>query len=162
MKTTLIALLLMCMFVLAPNAAQAQAEVSKTVTEESFEMDFLPENYPCLTEGIHVSATYEYTFMSNFGPSGDFHYNVYQKKFRGTGVGLTTGVVYQLSGPFHQTINGWADVGSPVELTVINHNHLIGQGQVQNFHEVDQVHILFDTSTFTWKKFSENHIIVCN
>lgn len=164
MKIISIVLLLMFMFVMmaAPNPAKAQADVSKTITQESFEIDFLPENYPCLTEAIHVSATYEFTFMSNFGPSGDFHYNVHQRRVRGTGIGLTTGTVYQFSGPFHQNINGWADVGSPVELTFTNHNHLVGQGQAQNFHEVDQFHITFDPSTGNWKKSSGNHIIVCN
>lgn len=90
-----------------------------------------PTDYPCLTETVHVTGSFEEKGDWFFTPSSGLHWNIHQKTKNMTAVGLDTGMKYAYSGPLTGTQNGVTDVlDNPVVETWINHNHYVGPGDL--------------------------------
>lgn len=112
-----------------------------------FDWELTPAQYPCLTEAIHLSGTYQEHLIFVENPSSGFHFTVHQTTNNITVVGLTTGDTYRFSGPLTQTNNGSTDQVSDVEFTIHNINHFVGPGQDSDIFFRTLIHFTFDPAT---------------
>jgi hypothetical protein len=109
-----------------------------------FDWVLTPEEYPCLTEAIQLSGTYQEHLIIVENPSSRFHFTLHQTTDNITVVGLTTGDTYRFSGPLTQTSNGST---SDREFTVHNINHFVGPGQLSDIVFRTLIHVTFDPAT---------------
>jgi hypothetical protein len=109
-----------------------------------FDWVLTPAEYPCLTETIQLSGTYQEHLIIVENPSSRFHFTVHQTTNNITVVGLTTGDTYRFSGPLTQTSNGST---SEVEFTIHNINHFVGPGQASDIFFRTLIHFTFDPAT---------------
>ena len=112
-----------------------------------FDWVLTPAEYPCLTEAIQLSGTYQEHLIFVENPSSGFHFTVHQTTDNITVVGLTTGDRYRFSGPLTSTANGSTDQVSDVEFTLTNINHFIGPGQAGDIYLHTLLHVTFDPAT---------------
>ncbi len=107
-----------------------------------------PTDYPCLTETVHVSGSYEEKGDWFYTPSSGLHWNLHQTTKNMTAVGMDTGMKYEYSGPLTYTQNGVTDVlDNPVEATWINHNHYVGPGHLGKIDLLTVWHATWDINT---------------
>jgi hypothetical protein len=132
----------------AQSATAAQGTERFTYrVDVPFDWVLTPAEYPCLTEAIQLSGTYQEHLIFVDNPSSGFHFTVHQTTNNVTVIGLTTGDTYRFSGPLTQTNNGSADQVSDVEFTIHNINHFVGPGQDSDILFRTLIHFTFDPAT---------------
>jgi hypothetical protein len=129
------------------STAATAAERDTYRIDVPFDWVLTPAQYPCLTEAIHLSGTYQEHLIFVANPSSGFHITVHQTTNNITVVGLTTGDRYRFSGPLTFTANGSTDQVSEVEFTLTNINHFIGPGQAGDIYLHTLLHVTFDPAT---------------
>jgi hypothetical protein len=134
----------------APNPVEAPlaeqggvnslAKASTFKSNVSFPIDLIFP-VPCAAGGtgedVHVTGEIHELFHVTLDGRGGFHLEFHQNGQGVRGTGLTTGDKYQVTGMFHNSING--KVG--VEETVANSLHFIGKGSASNFLLHQNLHI---------------------
>ena len=130
-----------------PDFAANGAERDTYRIDVPFDWVLTPAQYPCLTEAIHVSGTYQEHLIFVENPSSGFHFTLHQTTNNLTAVGLTTGDTYRFSGPLTNTANGSTDQVSIVEFTLHNINHFVGPGQDSDIYLRTLLHVTFDPAT---------------
>jgi hypothetical protein len=132
----------------AQSATAAQGTERFTYrVDVPFDWVLTPAEYPCLTEAIQLSGTYQEHLIFVENPSYGFHYTLHQTTDNITVVGLTTGNTYGFSGPLTETNNGSTDQVSIVEFTIHNINHFVGPGQASDIFFRTLIHVTFDPAT---------------
>jgi hypothetical protein len=124
--------------------------------------DLTPTDYPCLSETIHVTGTYQEHLVFVTEPNGEVHLTVHQTTDNVTAVGLSTGDTYHNSGPLTLTANGLLDNGGNVEFTLHNINHFVGPGSDSNIYLRTLIHVTFDRATDVAKVVVFKDDVLCN
>ena len=105
-----------------------------------------PSDFPCLTEPIQVSGSFE-EHLNFIESQGGIHLTVHQSTNDVTAIGLTTGDTYAVSGPLTFTASGSTAQGQPLEFTFHNINHFVGPGADSNIFFRTLVHVTRDATT---------------
>jgi hypothetical protein len=105
-----------------------------------------PSEFPCLTEPIQVSGSFE-EHLNFIESQGGIHLTVHQSTNNVTAIGVTTGDRYAFSGPLTFTASGSTPIGQPLESTFHNINHIVGPGADSNFFFRTLVHVTRDATT---------------
>jgi hypothetical protein len=133
-----------------PSGVAAAAQGAERFTyriDVPFDWVLTPAEYPCLTEAIQLSGTYQEHLIFVENPSSGFHFTVHQTTDNVTVVGLTTGDTYRFSGPLTQTTSGSTDPRSDRVFTLHNMNHFVGPGQASDIFFRTLIHVTFDPAT---------------
>ena len=105
-----------------------------------------PGEFPCLTEPIQVSGSFE-EHLNFIESRGGIHLTVHQSTNNVTAIGVTTGDTYAFSGPLTFTASGSTALGQALEFTFHNINHLVGPGADSNIFFRTLVHVTRDATT---------------
>jgi hypothetical protein len=112
---------------------------------QSFPVDFtLPAENAC-GEAIHVSGTLNEVFTATFNSAGGVLFSSQSNPQGVTGVGLTTGTVYQGTGVTRSVTT----VNAGQTQTLVNSFKLIGHGKTPNLLETDIFHVTVDANAIT-------------
>jgi len=144
-----------------PDFAANGAERETYRIDVPLDLVLTPAQYPCLTEAIHVSGTYQEHLIFVENPSSGFHFTLHQTTNNLTAVGLTTGDTYRFSGPLTFTDNGSSDQVTDVEFTLHNVNHFIGPGQASDIFFRTLLHVTFDPATGEVKAEVNKDEVLC-
>jgi hypothetical protein len=105
-----------------------------------------PSDFPCLTEPIQVSGSFE-EHLNFIESQGGIHLTVHQSTNDVTAIGVTTGDRYAVSGPLTFTASGSTAQGQALEFTFHNINHFVGPGADSNIYFRTLVHVTRDATT---------------
>ena len=126
--------------------AAAQAHTSTQVSAFPFSFTLTPGDYPCLEEDVLIDGTLREVLHITFDASGGRHRATLFNAQGLTALGLTSGTVYQVSGPGHSTFND-DDSAAPVrERTFYDVIHLIGPGRNTNLMVSTGFHLTFNAN----------------
>lgn len=143
---SLVVLGLVCIVPVTERNVSAQAGTSTQISTFPFSLTLTPGDYPCLQEDILVEGTLREVLHTTFDASGGRHRTVLFNAQGLTGLGLTSGTEYQVSGPGHSIIND-DDSAAPVrERTFYDVIHLVGPGQATNLLVSTGFHLTFNSN----------------
>ena len=131
--------------------AQSVSTAANGAVRDTYRIDvpidwlLTPSRYPCLTEAIQVSGSFE-EHLVFVDSRGSIHLTVHQSTNNVTAVGVTTGDTYQFSGPLTFTASGTTAIGQPLEFTFHNINHIVGSGANSNIYFRTLVHVTRDAT----------------
>ena len=126
-------------------ATRAQAVASTEVFTAPFSLTLTPADYPCLEEVILIDGTLHYVVRVTFDASGGRHRATLINAQGLTGLGLTSGTVYRVSGPGHLTLND-DDLAPPVrERTFYDVVHVVGPGNATKLLVRVGFHLTFNS-----------------
>ena len=135
---------LLCLGSAAP--AEAQAVASTEVFTAPFGITLTPDDYPCLQEAILIDGALHYVVRVTLDASGGRHRATLINAQGLTGLGLTSGTVYQVSGPGHSTLND-GDLTPPVrERTFYDVINVVGPGDATNLLVRAGFHMAFNSN----------------
>jgi hypothetical protein len=127
--------------------AAAQADRSTYRIDVPLDWYLTPTEFPCLTETIHVTGTYQEFAQFVVSPNGQAHFTLHQTTNNLIAIGLTTGDTYQFSGPLTQSVSGSVNQPYVVEFTFHNINHFVGPGPDANIYLRTLTHVTFNPTT---------------
>ncbi len=123
----------------------AQADASTEVFTAPFTLALTPADYPCLQEAVLIDGTLHYVVRVTFDASGGRHRSTLINAQGLTGLGLTSGTVYRVSGPGHSTFND-DDLTPPVrERTFYDIVHVVGPGDATKLLVRAGFHLTFNS-----------------
>jgi hypothetical protein len=126
--------------------AAAQADTSTQVSTFPFSFTLTPGEYPCLQEDVLIDGELHEVLRFTFDASGGRHRATLITPQGLTGLGLTTGTVYRVTGPGHSTFND-DDLVAPVrERTFYDVINLVGPGQATNLLVRTGFHLTFNSN----------------
>jgi hypothetical protein len=109
---------------------------------QGFAVDFtLPSGSAC-GEAIHVSGTTNMVSTTTVNSAGGFLFSFQSNPQGVTGVGLTTGAVYQGTGVTRSSLT----VNAGLTQSFVNSFKLIGHGKTPNLLETDIFHVTVDAN----------------
>ena len=126
--------------------AEAQAVTSTEVFTFPFSLALTPADYPCLEEVILLDGTLHGVARVTFDASGGRHRaTLFNVQGGLSGLGLTSGTVYQVSGPGHNVFND-SDLTPPVrERTFYDVINVVGPGDATNLLVRTLLHVTFNS-----------------
>jgi hypothetical protein len=134
---------LLCLGSAAVTTAQAVA--STEVFTGPFTLTLTPADYPCLQEEILIDGTLHYVVRVTLDGGGGRHRATLINAQGLTGLGLDSGIVYQVSGPGHSIFND-DDLVPPVrERTFYDIVHVIGPGDGVKLLVRARFHVTFNS-----------------
>ncbi len=119
-----------------PSSAEA------TTTTERFPFDFVLTGAEACGEDIHISGTLLAVFTATDNGAGGFVVSYHFNPQGITGVGLSSGVIYQATGVTREVTT----VAAGTTDTYVNNFKIIGHGDTPNFLETDVFHITVNAS----------------
>jgi hypothetical protein len=127
--------------------AEAQAVTSIEVFTFPFSFALTPADYPCLEEVILLDGTLHAVERLTLDASGGRHRAVlFNVQGDLSGLGLTSGTVYQVSGPGHNVFND-GDLTPPVrERTFYDVINVVGPGDATNLRVRTGFHLTFNSN----------------
>jgi hypothetical protein len=132
-------------------APQSVSRAAKGAYRETYRIDvpidwlLTPAEFPCLSEPILVSGSFE-EHLVFIESQGGIHLTVHQSTNNVTAVGQTTGATYAFSGPLTFTASGSTPLGTPLENTFHNINHIVGPGGLSNIYFRTLIHVTRDAT----------------
>ena len=134
------------LFLASAAVAVAQANSSTQISTFPFSFTLTPDDYPCLQEDILIDGTLREVLHITFDASGGRHRATLFNAQGLNALGLTSGTVYQISGPGHSIFND-DDSAAPVrERTFYDVIHLVGPGQTTNLRVRTGFHLTFNAN----------------
>ena len=127
-------------------SAEAQADASTEVFTAPFSLTLTPDDFPCLEEAILIDGTLHYVVRVTLDANGGRHRATLINAQGLTGLGLTSGTVYHVSGPGHNTFND-DDLTPPVrERTFYDIIHVVGPGDATDLLVRTGFHLAFNSN----------------
>ena len=124
--------------------AAAQADTSTQVSTIPFSFTLTTGDYPCLQEDVLLDGTLREVLHVTFDAGGGRHRATLFNAQGLTALGLTSGTVYQVSGPGHSTFND-DDLTAPVRTrTFYDVLHIVGPGATTNLLVSTGFHLTFN------------------
>ncbi len=146
----------------APSFAGHGAVIETYRLDLPVDGEYSPIDFPCLTEPIHVTGSYEEHLVLVTDPTGGLHLSVHQTTKDVTAVGVTTGVQYRYSGPLQQNMYLPPDGVDVVSFTFHNINHFVGPAGLPDLYLRTLFHFTVDPDTGIWKAAIWNDEVLCH
>jgi hypothetical protein len=128
------------------TSAEAQAVASTEAFTAPFSLTLTPADYPCLQEAILIDGTLHSVVRVTLDANGGRQRATLINAQGLTGLGLTGGTVYQVSGPGHNTFSD-DDLTPPVrERTFYDIIHVVGPDDATDLLGRAGVHLAFNSN----------------